>query len=183
MQHSPPASTVPPAVPRCVACDYDLTGISPSIDATEGEVQCPECSTRTKPGEYEAASVARSLKGILRACLLRSVVTGAGGTVALCALPFWWHHFDGSKGWWNVAFGFAAPTLLICGAFAVIAGLAIAAFGPLMQLRLSNSLWPLAPTRRTTLRSRALLATVICLAATTAAVLAVLAIIFFVVMK
>jgi hypothetical protein len=98
-------------------------------------------------------------------------------------LPFWWHYFDGSKGWWNVAFGFAAPTLLICGAFAVIAGLAIAAFGPLMQLRLSNSLWPLAPTRRTTLRSRTLLATLICLAATTAAVFAVFAIMFFVVMK
>jgi hypothetical protein len=168
----PPTPQLPP---RCVACDYDLSGIPDAPDGDEHEVRCPECSTTTKPGEYEASRRARSFRGVLVPNLKRAVGVGAASAGAIVVFPLVWMAAAEFADWLGIAMSMLVPGVVGIGGFGVLAALLIAAFGPLADFHRCNLLWPLAPSRRAAIRARVLLATLICVASTLAMIAGILA--------
>lgn len=157
-----------PLPPRCVACDYDLSGVPAVPNSPEAEVRCPECATNTRPGEYEAAAAARSLKSMLRKSLPFSLVPVALSTLAFGIIQVAWKYDN--PDWRTFAVSFLTPTLTCGGFLGFIVAACFAIGGPFTYLQYCNATWPAAPTRRPRLRWRACLASLICTAATATAV-------------
>jgi hypothetical protein len=130
----------------------------------------------TKPDEYEASRRARSFRDLLVPNLKRSVGVGAACASAIAVFPLAVMAGAQLADWLGVAVSMLVPAVVGVGGFGVLAALGIAAFGPLADVHRSTLLWPIAPSRRATIRTRMLLATLICVVATTTLVAGIVAV-------